>query len=98
MKRIDGLTIKEKIATIVNDGDGKYHKNKVEALVTLIQKEREEAVSEFVYKVLAEKLHYAKIVTGAPERWVHGYNSALNDFEQELKDYLSQTKGGEDGR
>jgi len=48
MKRIDGLTIKEKIAIIVNNGDGKYHKNKVEALVTLIQKEREEAVWDYI--------------------------------------------------
>lgn len=46
MKRIDELTIKEKVAIIVNDGDGKYHKNKVESLVTLIQKEREEAIEE----------------------------------------------------
>jgi len=80
MKRIDGLTIKEKIAIIVNNGDGKYHKNKVEALVTLIQKEREEAVRGF-----------GKYLTD--EGWVDGYTYGY-DLYKWIETYLSQTKGG----
>ena len=111
MKRIDGLTIKEKIAIIVNDGDGKYHKNKVEALVTLIQKEREEAVRGFVDSVVDCVLnnkapHSVNIfnialkakLTAAKTNDIAEVDSFLGLLRGKAEAYLSQTKGGEDGR